>query len=129
MVADKISTTDIQSIGKYGILEVKPLNYKACMSAVALLYSQCDVLRESNGVCVCFRIFHCQEVSHDEILRSDVEFFGFCLFLLGYFHIFLFFFVVLNKSCTFAAASLEVSVCYGTSPPQRESEGSLLLLE
>ena len=37
MVADKISTTDIQSIGKYGILEVKLPDYKACMSAKNLV--------------------------------------------------------------------------------------------
>ncbi len=37
MVADKISTTDIQSIGKYGMLEVKLPNYKACMSAKNLV--------------------------------------------------------------------------------------------
>ena len=33
MVADKISTTDVQSIGKYGTLEVTLPDYKACMSA------------------------------------------------------------------------------------------------
>lgn len=37
MVADKISTTDIQSIGTYGILEVKLPDYKACMSAKNLV--------------------------------------------------------------------------------------------
>lgn len=37
MVADKISTNDIQSIGKYGILEVKLPDYKACMSAKNLV--------------------------------------------------------------------------------------------
>lgn len=33
MVADKISTTDIQSIGKNGTLEVTLPDYKSCMSA------------------------------------------------------------------------------------------------
>jgi hypothetical protein len=37
MVADKISTNDIQSIGKYGTLEVKLPDYKACMSAKNLV--------------------------------------------------------------------------------------------
>ena len=33
MVADKISTTDIQGIGKNGSLELTLPDYKACMSA------------------------------------------------------------------------------------------------
>lgn len=37
MVADKISTNDIQSIGKYGKLEVTLPDYKACMSAKNLV--------------------------------------------------------------------------------------------
>lgn len=37
MVADKISTSDIQSIGKYGMLEVTLPDYKACMSAKNLV--------------------------------------------------------------------------------------------
>lgn len=37
MVADKISTSDIQSIGKYGVLEVTLPDYKACMSAKNLV--------------------------------------------------------------------------------------------
>lgn len=37
MVADKISTNDIRSIGKYGTLEVKLPDYKACMSAKNLV--------------------------------------------------------------------------------------------
>ena len=37
MVADKISTTDIQGIGRYGMLEVKLPNYKSCMSAKNLV--------------------------------------------------------------------------------------------
>ena len=37
MIADKISTNDIQNIGKYGILEVTLPDYKACMSAKNLV--------------------------------------------------------------------------------------------
>lgn len=37
MVADKISTSDIQSIGKYGTLEVTLPDYKSCMSAKNLV--------------------------------------------------------------------------------------------
>ena len=37
MVADKISTTDIQGMGAYGILEVTLPDYKACMSAKNLV--------------------------------------------------------------------------------------------
>ena len=37
MVADKISTNDIQSIGKGGTLEVTLPDYKACMSAKNLV--------------------------------------------------------------------------------------------
>ena len=37
MVADKISTSDIQSIGKDGVLEVTLPDYKACMSAKNLV--------------------------------------------------------------------------------------------
>ena len=37
MVADKISTTDIQQMGKYGVLELTLPDYKACMSAKNLV--------------------------------------------------------------------------------------------
>lgn len=37
MIADKISTNDIQSIGTGGSLEVKLPNYKACISAKNLV--------------------------------------------------------------------------------------------
>ena len=37
MVADKISTNDIQNIGSGGTLEVKMPDYKACMSAKNLV--------------------------------------------------------------------------------------------
>jgi hypothetical protein len=37
MVADKISTNDIQGIGKGGTLEVTLPDYKACMSAKNLV--------------------------------------------------------------------------------------------
>lgn len=37
MTAEKISTTDIQSIGKYGTLEVKLPDYKSCVSAKNLV--------------------------------------------------------------------------------------------
>lgn len=37
MIADKISSSDIRSIGKYGILEVTLPDYKACMSAKNLV--------------------------------------------------------------------------------------------
>lgn len=37
MVAERLSTNDIQSIGKYGTLEVTLPDYKACMSAKNLV--------------------------------------------------------------------------------------------
>lgn len=37
MVTDKISTNDIQGIGRYGTLEVTLPSYKACMSAKNLV--------------------------------------------------------------------------------------------
>lgn len=37
MNADKISSSDIRSIGKYGTLEVTLPDYKACMSAKNLV--------------------------------------------------------------------------------------------
>ena len=37
MIADKISSRDIRSIGQYGILEVTLPDYKACMSAKNLV--------------------------------------------------------------------------------------------
>ncbi|MBQ7440225.1 MAG: hypothetical protein IJ166_06630 [Prevotella sp.] len=37
MIADKISTTDIRSIGKDGTLEVTLPDYKSCMSAKNLV--------------------------------------------------------------------------------------------
>ena len=37
MIADKISSSDIRSIGKNGILEVTLPDYKACMSAKNLV--------------------------------------------------------------------------------------------
>lgn len=37
MVSDKISTNDIQNIGKYGMLVVRLPDYKACMSAKNLV--------------------------------------------------------------------------------------------
>lgn len=37
MVTDKISTTDIQRIGKYGTLVLTMPDYKACMSAKNLV--------------------------------------------------------------------------------------------
>ena len=37
MIADKISTKDIQSIGTGGVLEVKLPDYKACMSVKNLV--------------------------------------------------------------------------------------------
>lgn len=37
MKAERLSTKDIQSIGKYGVLEVTLPDYKACMSAKNLV--------------------------------------------------------------------------------------------
>lgn len=37
MKADRLSTNDIQGIGKYGVLEVTLPDYKACMSAKNLV--------------------------------------------------------------------------------------------
>lgn len=37
MIADKISSSDIRSIGTYGVLEVTLPDYKACMSAKNLV--------------------------------------------------------------------------------------------
>lgn len=65
MVADKISTTDIQCIGKYGVLEVTLPDYKACMSAKNLVtYTKnmypredgltytCSINRETNTITI-----------------------------------------------------------------------------
>lgn len=65
MVADKISTKDIQSIGSYGRLEVTLPDYKACMSAKNMvtytrnmypredgLNYKCSINRETNTVTI-----------------------------------------------------------------------------
>ena len=65
MVADKISTSDIRSIGSGGLLEVKLPDYKSCMSAKNLVtytknmypredrmtYS-CSINRETNTITI-----------------------------------------------------------------------------
>ena len=65
MVADRISTSDIQSIGRYGTLSVTLPDYKACMSAKNLvtytknmyprddgLTSTCSINRETNTITI-----------------------------------------------------------------------------
>lgn len=65
MVADKISSSDIRSIGKYGILEVTLPDYKACMSAKNLvtytknmypredgLTYSCSINRDTNTITI-----------------------------------------------------------------------------
>lgn len=65
MKADKISTTDVQSIGKYGTLEVTLPDYKACMSAKNLvtytknmypredgLTYSCSINRDTNTITI-----------------------------------------------------------------------------
>ena len=65
MIAERISTNDIQSIGKYGMLEVTLPNYKACMSAKNLvtytknmypredgLTYNCSINRDTNTIVI-----------------------------------------------------------------------------
>ena len=65
MVADRISTSDIQSIGRYGTLSVTLPDYKACMSAKNLVtYTKnmyprddgltytCSINRETNTITI-----------------------------------------------------------------------------
>lgn len=65
MVADRISTSDIQRIGRYGTLSVTLPDYKACMSAKNLVtYTKnmyprddgltytCSINRETNTITI-----------------------------------------------------------------------------
>ena len=65
MIADRISTSDIQSIGRYGTLSVTLPDYKACMSAKNLVtYTKnmyprddgltytCSINRETNTITI-----------------------------------------------------------------------------
>lgn len=74
MIADKISTNDIQSIGKGGTLVVKLPNYMACMSAKNLVtYTKnahpredgmtytCNIDRNTNTITI--KVVESQEVS------------------------------------------------------------------
>ncbi len=65
MIANKVSSSDIRGIGKYGILEVTLPDYKACMSAKNLvtytknmypredgLTYSCSINRDTNTISI-----------------------------------------------------------------------------
>lgn len=77
MVADKISTNDIQSIGKGGTLEVTLPDYKACMSAKNLVTYTKNMYPREDGMtysCSINRDTHTiiiKVVSPDDVNRKN----------------------------------------------------------
>lgn len=77
MVADKISTNDIQSIGKGGTLEVTLPDYKACMSAKNLVTYTKNMYPREDGMtytCSINRDTHTiiiKVVSPDDVSRKN----------------------------------------------------------